>query len=98
VATMPSINVRDLKNRLSAHLRRLQEDGGTITVTRRGKPVAVITPAEPPESDARRRMWQLVEEGVVNWSGGKPKSMREPGVKLRGSGPTAAEIVIQGRE
>ena len=59
--------------------------------------MAVMTPAEPRESDARRRMWRLVEEGVVKWSGGKVEGLR-PGVKLRGSGPTAAEIVIQGRD
>jgi prevent-host-death family protein len=94
---MAEVSVRDLKNRLSEHLRRLEENGESITVTRRGKPVAVMTPAEPRESDARRRMWRLVEEGVVKWSGGKPE-VRGPGVKLRGAGPTAAEIVIQGRD
>ncbi len=94
---MAEVNVRDLKNRLSEHLRRLEEKGEPITVTRRGKPVAVMTPVQPRQSDAERRMWRLVEEGVVKWSGGKPE-VRRPGVKLRGPGPTAAEIVIQGRD
>ena len=94
---MAVVSVRELKNRLSEHIRRLEENGETITVTRRGKPVAVITPAEPRESDFARRMRRLVAEGVIEWSGGKPE-VRGPGVKLRGPGPTAAEIVIQGRD
>ena len=93
---MTNVSVRDLKNRLSEHLRRL-EAGETITVTRRGKPVAVMTPAaQPPMTDIERRMWKLVDEGIVKWSGGKVEGLR-PGVKLTG-GPTAAEVVIQGRD
>lgn len=90
--------MRELKNRLSEHLRRLEEDGEPITVTRRGKPVAVMTPAEPRQSDAERRMWRLVEEGVIEWSGGGKVMGLDPPIKLKGKGPTAAEIVIQMRD
>ena len=93
---MATVSVRDLKNRLSEHLRRL-EDGETITVTRRGKPVAVISPVEPRKDRISPGMRKLIEEGIVEWSGGKPRGIDRP-VRLRGKGPTAAEIVIQGRD
>jgi prevent-host-death family protein len=41
-----NVGVRDLKQHLSEHLRRVA-DGQTITVTDRGVPVAVITPVVP---------------------------------------------------
>jgi prevent-host-death family protein len=96
VATMATVSVRELKNRLSEHLRRLDE-GETITVTRRGKPVAVITAVESPEDDMSPGLRRLLAEGVIRWSGGKPQGL-SPGVKLKGEGPSAAEIVIQGRD
>jgi len=96
VATMATVSVRELKNRLSEHLRRL-ESGETITVTRRGKPVAVISPVASPEDRISPGLRKLIAEGVVEWSGGKPEGL-SPGVKLRGTGPTAAEIVIEARE
>ncbi len=96
---MSAVSVRELKNRLSEYLRRLEEDGEAITVTRRGKPLAVITPVEPRGDALTRRLRQLAAEGVIQWSGRKEKPRGlKPGIKLRGDGPTAAEIVIQGRE
>lgn len=88
--------MRELKNRLSEHLRRLEE-GETITVTRRGKPVAVMMPVESQENRLSPGLRQLIAEGVIRWSGGKPRGL-SPGIKLKGEGPTAAEIVIQGRD
>ena len=104
VATMPSVSVRELKNRL-AHYLRLSEQGERITVTRRGKPVAVLSPAvgnrETPvaESDKERierKIWALVDKGVVSWSGGKPKIPKKR-VKLRGEGPTMSEMILEDR-
>ena len=66
-------------------------------LTRRGKPVAVITPVESGEDRISPGLRQLIAEGVIEWSGGKPRGMDNP-VKLRGDGPTAAEIVIQLRD
>jgi len=93
---MTTVSVRELKNKLSEHLRRL-EGGETLTVTRRGKPVAVISPVEPRKDRISPGLQKLIDEGVVEWSGGKPEGL-SPGVKLRGTGPTAAEMVIEARE
>ena len=95
VATMATVSVRELKNRLSEHLRRLEE-GETITVTRRGKPVAVMMPVESREDRLLGRLRQLVAEGVVHWSGGKPKGL-DPPIKLPGKGPTMSEMVLEDR-
>ena len=92
---MATVSVRELKNRLSEHLRRLEE-GETITVTRRGKPVALMTPLESRDDRLSRRLRELVAEGVVHWSGGKPLIPKRR-IKLRGEGPTMSEMVIRDR-
>jgi len=75
-----SVGVRELKNRLSEFLRRVA-NGERITVTDRGKPVAVISP--PAESAEDEAIWAMVREGLASWGGGKPSIPRHP-VKIRG--------------
>lgn len=67
------IGVRELKARLSEHLRRA-ESGEQIVVTDRGRPVAMLGPAEA----TVRPEWlvQMVAEGLATWSGGKPLGLR----------------------
>jgi prevent-host-death family protein len=92
---MATVSVRELKNRLSEHLRRL-EDGETITVTRRGKPVAVISPVEPQEDKVTRKLRELAARGAIHWSGGKPM-IPERQIALRGKGPSMSEMVLEDR-
>ena len=92
---MIEVSIRDLKSHLSAHLRRL-ERGEMITVTRRGKPVAVISPPEAGDDELTRRIRDLQARGLVRWSGGKPKGMN-PRIKLIGDGPTVSEMVLADR-
>ena len=94
VATMIQVSIRELRNRLSHYLRRLEE-GEHLTVTKRGKPVATVAPVGV-QDQALRILLELRERGVIHWSGGKPKGLT-PGVKLT-PGPDASDIVIQGRE
>lgn len=94
VATMPEVSVRELKNRLTHYLRRL-ELGERFTVTRRGKPVATITPIVE-EDRLRRKLLELRERGIISWSGGKPQGLPRP-VKLKGKGPTISEMVLEDR-
>jgi prevent-host-death family protein len=77
---MASVGVRDLKNRLS-HFLRLVGRGDRITVTDRGRPVAVIVP--PEENDEVARAMAMVKEGLAHWGGGKPRGSARP-VKVRG--------------
>lgn len=103
---MTTVSVRELKNRL-AHYLRLSEKGERITVTRRGKPIAVIAPTasrngsgEPAGETERerleRKLWALVDKGVISWSGGKPVFPKKR-VKLRGKGPTISEMILEDR-
>ena len=91
---MTEVSVRELKNRLTHYLRRL-EQGEQFTVTRRGKPVAIISPISD-EERVRRKLLELAARGVIHWSGGKPK-IPERRVKLIGEGPTISEMVLEDR-
>ncbi len=84
------VGIRELKNHLSEHLRRVQR-GRELLITDRGKVVARLVPAPQPPAWLQR----MIAEGKVTWGGGKPGFAR--GVRLKGKGPTAAEIVIQQR-
>lgn len=77
---MATVGVRELKNRLSEFLRRAA-DGERITVTDRGRPVAVLAPPESsPDDEEIRRM---VSEGLATWGGGKPRGATKP-IRIRG--------------
>lgn len=84
-----TVGIRELKNRLSEYVERV-EAGEVVTITKRGRPVARVMPADVPPALAR-----LVAEGKLEWSGGKPE-LPEP-TPLRGEGPTMAEYVVEGR-
>lgn len=47
---MRSVGIRELKTETSEVLRRVREQGETIQVTHRGKPVALLVPFVEPES------------------------------------------------
>lgn len=91
------VSIRDMKNRLSKYLK-LVRTGKEVVITDRGRPVArltLVTPAGESEEEVIARINAL--PWVRPGKGGKPKGSRK-GVALRGKGPTAAEIVLQGRE
>jgi prevent-host-death family protein len=94
---MSEVSVRELKNNLSRYLREV-EAGHEVTVTRRGKRVATLTPAEKkaPKGRGMEGIWKMVREGKMTWSGEKfvPPKKR---VKLRGKGPTATEMLLEDR-
>jgi prevent-host-death family protein len=96
---MLEVSVRDLKNHLSEHLRRL-EQGEAITVTRRGKPIAVILPpdGEPRRAqELQRKLLALKASGfLVQVGDARPKGLK-PRVRLIGQGPTVSEIVLGDR-
>jgi len=84
------VGVRDLKAQLSAYLRRVA-DGESVVVTDHGRPVARLVPPDVPESLSR-----LIREGRLNWTGRRLVGpTKRP--KLRGSGPTLADIVLRDR-
>lgn len=85
-----SIGVRELRDRLNSVVARV-EAGETVIVTKRGRPVARIVPAAASPALAR-----LLEQGRAAWSGARPPELPEP-IRLRGQGPTLADLVSEGR-
>jgi prevent-host-death family protein len=89
---MQSVGVRDLKNRLSHHLKRVRA-GVRLTVTERGRPIATLVPVEAVDDDmewARR----MVAEGRAHWSGGKPTGSKHP---PRITGGSVSDAVLEDR-
>ena len=77
---MASVGIRELKNRLSEFLRRVA-DGERVTVTDRGRPIAVIVPPDGRPED--EQLLSMVRSGLAKWRGGKPRLPKQP-VKIRG--------------
>ncbi|PYQ59227.1 MAG: prevent-host-death protein [Acidobacteria bacterium] len=69
---MARVGIRELKNRLSKYLQRV-EAGERLVVTERGRPVAFVIPAGTDE-----HVEMLLREQVVHWGGSKPKGARKP--------------------
>ena len=84
-----TVGIRELKNNASQIIERA-EAGESITVTRRGKPVATIVSATRSPG-----MAALIANGTVRPGNGS-RHLPEP-IKLRGPGPTAAQYVSEGR-
>ena len=83
--------VRELKNGLSRYLREVKR-GRSITITERGKAVAVLVPVNS-DPDVRA-MRELARKGVGSWKGGKPKGASSP-VKIKGK--PISQIVLEDR-
>jgi len=88
---MNAVGVRDLKNRLSHHLKRVRA-GARLTVTERGRPIATLSPVA--EKDDLAWLHKMVAEGRAHWSGGKPQGSKNP---PRNTGKLASDMVIEDR-
>jgi prevent-host-death family protein len=88
---MTTVGIRELKNHLSRVLRRVSS-GERITITDRGRPVALLTPVDERKEEAA--LWAMVREGLARWGGGKP-DLPKRRVRIRG-GPIS-DTVIEGR-
>lgn len=91
---MERVGVRELKARLSHHLKRVRA-GQRLIVTERGRPVATLAPVEARADADIAWLHRLVAAGQIRWSGGKPKGSAVP-VKLKGK-KLASDYVIEDR-
>ena len=89
---MDTVGIRELKNRLSEFLRRVA-DGDRITVTDRGRPVAIIGPPDAPAE--HETVTGMVREGLASWGGGKPRGSARP-VRVRGK-PVSLTVIEERR-
>ncbi len=83
---MMTVGIRELKAHLS-HYVRLARQGERVIVTDRGREVAelrAVTPLHP-------GLKELIDSGVVKWSGGKPSAFPHP-IKIRG-GPISDTVL-----
>jgi len=89
--TLPTPNievgVRDLHDRLSEHLDRVEE-GTEIVVTRRGRPIARLSAIAREDS-----LDELVQRGLVTRPA-KPRGSRRPRVKAQGG---VSDLVVEQR-
>jgi prevent-host-death family protein len=88
---MNAVGVRDLKNRLSHHLKRVRA-GTRLTITERGRPIATLAPVEAPAD--RAWLHKMVADGRAHWNGGKPTGSKNP---PRNTGRSLSDIVIEDR-
>jgi prevent-host-death family protein len=91
---MVEVGVKELKNELSAYLRRVA-NGEQVRVTMRGKPIADLVPpapaAEPDRIDA------LIAAGRIT-PASRPKPSKSQPPAPAGPGPTLSEIILAERE
>ncbi len=79
------VGIRELKARLS-HYVRLVREGGRVVVTDRGEEVAELRALTPVSPGLR----ELIDSGLVRWSGGKPARFPKP-ITIRG-GPISDTV------
>ncbi|MEW6287468.1 MAG: type II toxin-antitoxin system prevent-host-death family antitoxin [Chloroflexota bacterium] len=85
------VGTRELKNKLSEYLRRVKK-GQTIIVTERGNVVAQIS---PPQQTIEERLWAMVEAGLADWNGEKPKP-HKPKI-INKSGKMMSDLIMEDR-
>ena len=86
------VGIRELKAGLSKYLRDV-ERGETLVVTDRGRRICRMIPER---EDAEARIRDLVQAGVLRWSGKKPGPI-EDRPRVRGS-RTVADLVLEDRD
>ena len=86
---METVGIRQLKARLSSYIDKARK-GERIIVTDRGIEVAVINPV----SRERRAIMSLIKAGVAQWSGGKPRGLKD--IRIRGK--AISETILQERQ
>jgi prevent-host-death family protein len=91
-----SVNVRELKSRLS-HYLRLAKAGETVEITERGTPIGRIVPtAAPLQERIEERIEAMARSGLVQWSRRRLEP-RAPAVRTRGRS-TVADLLVEDRE
>jgi prevent-host-death family protein len=88
----PAVGVRDLKNRLSAHLDRVKS-GEEIVVTEHGRPIATLSPVGADVD----RMTALVDAGIVRPPKVTVRRLPAKRVKLTGRGSIDDDVAAQRR-
>lgn len=86
-----ALGIRELKARLSHHLRRAQ-NGTRLTITDRGQPIAILAPVDTAASTEWAH--RMAANGRASWSGGKPTGL---GVRIPARGRLASRAILEDR-
>ena len=92
IVKQTSVNIRELKSRLS-HYLRLAKAGESVEITDRGTPVGRIVPTVLPVED---RIEAMARSGLLRWNKQKLKR-RVPGARVKGK-RTVADLLVEDRE
>ena len=87
-----TVNVRELKSRLS-HYLRLTKAGESVEITERGTPIGRIVPTTAPIQD---RIELMAQSGLLLWNKHKLRPL-VPVARVKGK-RTVAELLIEARE
>jgi len=88
---METVGIRELKENLSKYLRSVKS-GQRIIVKDRKREVAIIVPFGT-ETD-EEKVLELIQRGLVHWSGTKPMGMRS---RIKSRGRSVSEAVLKDR-
>ena len=92
---MITVSVKELKNRLTQHLRRVKQ-GEKVIITDRGKPIALIQPIQSaaPVESLQAGLARLAAQGLATLPIRKPlKKVRT----VRISGPRISRTILEDR-
>lgn len=96
---MVEVSTKELKDRLSEWVRRVEAKGERIVITRSGRPVAALVPlADLPARDGATVLAELAAAGMIRLPRGPrpPDAFSGPRVPS-GPGKLASEMVIEDR-
>jgi prevent-host-death family protein len=85
------VGTRELRSKFSEYMRRVKK-GETIIVTERGKAVARFMPAG---QSVEERIWAMVDAGLADWNGERPKPYK-PKIVNR-TGKLMSDMVVEDR-
>ena len=88
---MPSVGIRELRDKLSLYLTQVRE-GKQIEITNRGEVIALLIPIK--RKKVNKELLALVEEGTAAWTGGKPTGASQP---VKGYGRPLSDLIIEDR-
>ncbi len=85
------VGTRELKNKLSHYIRNVKK-GQSIIVTERGMIVAQLI---PPRQSVEERIWLMVDAGLADWNGKRPKPYKAK--KIKRTKKSFSQLIMEDR-
>lgn len=88
---METIGIRELKENLSRYMKKVKT-GEKVVVTDHKKEFAIILPIAKKAKE--EKIYQMVQQGIASWSGGKPRGMSK---RVVSKGKSVSSAVVEDR-